>query len=56
MIWFSFLVLIGYNIKENDLLQSIRTCPLCQAIFHGLSMDEQQFQQHIKAHSYQKRK
>jgi hypothetical protein len=55
--------LIGYHlnrsvpsVKQNVFLESIRICPLCQAIFNILSMDEQQFEGHIKAHSYQKRR
>jgi len=46
----------GYNFNRSVPFQSIRTCPLCQAIFNELTMTEEQFQQHIKAHVYQKRR
>jgi hypothetical protein len=62
-IFYTNFLLLGYNFnrtissnKKNDFLQSIRICPLCQAILNELTIDEELFQQHIKAHSHQKRR
>ncbi|UJR15071.1 hypothetical protein I4U23_002041 [Adineta vaga] len=46
----------GYNqsdhsVKRNIFLESIRICPFCQAIFNKSTSDDEQFQEHIDAHT-----
>lgn len=39
-----------HSTKLNGFLQSIRICPICQAMFSILSFNDQQFEEHVQAH------